>query len=339
MAILAGLLLLSAGAAYTQSRAIVTAALPAEETGKARIWIPGVKGVLEMDVGASSWKRLVRSDGLETKLEAMERPDNLLITAFLQKVNFSASAENCRKDWWPKTKKNPLKRENLRETDVKDGIARVEFVIHRFRDAPVEQKNIHAYLGSGNLCAEVHLSKVQFQPEDQKLFEDVLSTVHLLPDEKADEAADGGSDALLYVAQGSQYYLKRDFHEAAKFYQKALDLEKQKRTLPSDVFRVLVDNLGMAYGISGKLDRAKETLAYGIAQDPEYPMFYYNMACTYGEMDKMEAALEQLRLAYKYRANMIAGEGPLPNPLTDDSFRKFVGNETFVQAVREMQKP
>ena len=100
----------------------------------------------------------------------------------------------------------------------------------------------------------------------------------------------------------------------------------------------MVDNLGMAYAFTGKLDKAKEIFAYGISQDPEYPMFYYNMACTYGEMGKMDEAIEQLRLAYKYRANMIPGEGGIPDPLKDDSFRKFVQNEKFVQAVHELQQ-
>ena len=102
-------------------------------------------------------------------------------------------------------------------------------------------------------------------------------------------------------------------------------------------FRVLVDNLGMSYGMSGKLSQAKATFEYGLTQDPEYPMFYYNLACTYGEMDKMDEALAQLRLAYKYKANVIPGEG-FPDPMKDDSFRHFVGKAEFRNAVREMQK-
>jgi hypothetical protein len=54
-------------------------------------------------------------------------------------------------------------------------------------------------------------------------------------------------------------------------------------------------------------------------------------------MDKMDDALTQLRLAYKYKANMISGE-TLPDPMKDDSFRHFVGKKEFVTAVQEMQK-
>ena len=72
----------------------------------------------------------------------------------------------------------------------------------------------------------------------------------------------------------------------------------------------------MSYGISGDLKAAKETFGYGISEDPEYPMFYYNMACTYGEMDNMEKAIEYLRLAFARKDNMIQGE-KFPDPATD----------------------
>jgi predicted Zn-dependent protease len=140
-----------------------------------------------------------------------------------------------------------------------------------------------------------------------------------------------------YLAEGSQLYLARNYPAAAERYQKALDLEKQDRTLNKSLFRVLVDNLGMSYGMTGKLSNAQGTFEYGITQDPEYPLFYYLLACTYGEMGKMDESLEQLRFAYKYKANVIPGES-LPDPLGDDSFRKFVKDKKFVAAVRELQQ-
>ncbi len=54
-------------------------------------------------------------------------------------------------------------------------------------------------------------------------------------------------------------------------------------------------------------------------------------------MDRMNEALEQLRLVYKYKANMISGE-TLPDPLKDNSFRHFVDKPEFVKAVHQMQK-
>ena len=138
-------------------------------------------------------------------------------------------------------------------------------------------------------------------------------------------------------ATASKAFLQQDYPEAAKSYQKVLDLEKNKRTLSKKYFLVLVDNLGMSYGISGKLDKAKNIFEYGLTQYSDYPLFYYNLACTYGEQKKMDEAIAQLRTAFKYKANVLDGE-TMPDPLKDDSFRYFVDKKEFVDAVHDMQK-
>ncbi len=166
---------------------LVTAPAFAQQpsVSKAQISIPKVKGVLEIDVGPTTWEAQVRSDGKETQLKAMSRKDNLLISAFLQKVNFPASAEKCRAEWWPGTEhSSQFKLQDIRQSE-KDQIAIVEYMIPEVQGRPIRQKSVHAYLGARDLCAEIHLSKVLWDPADQKLFDDVLATVRLLPDESA----------------------------------------------------------------------------------------------------------------------------------------------------------
>ena len=118
---------------------------------------------------------------------------------------------------------------------------------------------------------------------------------------------------------------------------KALDLEKENRTLDKTIWKVLVDNLGMAYGITGKLDKAKATFEYGISKDPDYPLFYYNMACTYGEMKNRDKAIEYLKLAFARKENMIEGE-EMPDPATDSSFERFMNDERFLAALKELKE-
>jgi tetratricopeptide (TPR) repeat protein len=138
------------------------------------------------------------------------------------------------------------------------------------------------------------------------------------------------------MREGSTYYLDRNFKKAIGPYQKALDLEKEKRTLSDTLWKVLVDNLGMSYGISGNLKKAKETFEYGISKAPDYPLFYYNLACTYGEMDEMDRAIEQLRLAFARKENMIPGEH-IPDPARDSSFSRFLNNPKFQAALKELE--
>ena len=147
--------------------------------------------------------------------------------------------------------------------------------------------------------------------------------------------AQDGKTALQYLEEGSSYYVRHDFKRAIPPYQKALELEKEHPTLDKTLWKVLVDNLGMAYGISGDLRKAKEIFAYGISKDPDYPLFYYNMACTYGEMKEMEKAIEYLKLAFERKKNMIRGEH-MPDPATDSSFARFMKNETFLNALKEL---
>lgn len=148
---------------------------------------------------------------------------------------------------------------------------------------------------------------------------------------------DAQSQAMRYLEQGSAHYIRQDFRKAIGFYSKALELEKKQPTLEKTMWRVLIDNLGMAYGISGDLAKAKETFEYGLSKDPAYPMFYYNLACTYGEMNDIENAIANLGLAFRHKDNAIPGEG-MPNPATDSSFKRFLGNERFRTLLREIEQ-
>lgn len=154
-------------------------------TGEAQLSLAKTRGVLVLNVGNANWE--TRTNGKETQLRALDRGDHLLITAFLQKVKFPASAEECRAKWWPMTEKSaPMKRDQLRQYE-KGGIAVVDYLVTEFRGNPVRQRVTHAYLGGSDLCAEVHLSKWQFVPDDEKLFDSVLDTVQLQLDQSPAE--------------------------------------------------------------------------------------------------------------------------------------------------------
>ena len=157
-----------------------------------------------------------------------------------------------------------------------------------------------------------------------------------LRSQQAGETATANSVTAL-VGRGNQLYLAENYKGAIGPYQRALDLEKQKATLTPALFRALVDNLGMSYGMTGDLNRAKETFEYGISRDPTYPIFHYNQACTYAEMDDLNSALAELSLAYKYKQNMNAGE-EFPDPRIDDSFQRYMKNPRFLDFLASAEK-
>jgi tetratricopeptide (TPR) repeat protein len=142
--------------------------------------------------------------------------------------------------------------------------------------------------------------------------------------------------AMEYFKAGSVFYLKKDFKNAIDPYSKALELEKKQSSLSKPFWYVLVDNLGMSYGITGDLKKARETFEYGLSKDDKYPMFYYNLACTYAELNDLDSTLRHLKRAFEYRQNVLAGEA-MPDPAKDDSFQRFMQNERFLTVLTELK--
>src|SRR5262249_44004987 len=73
-------------------------------TEPARMSIPGIRGVLELNPGATLSHSILREENV-AYLEALGRSDHLLVTAFLQHVSFTATPEKCRDERWPRSEK------------------------------------------------------------------------------------------------------------------------------------------------------------------------------------------------------------------------------------------
>jgi len=141
-----------------------------------------------------------------------------------------------------------------------------------------------------------------------------------------------------HLKDGMAAYQNGDFKKAATALKAALaELLPEPNFEGSTAWRVLIDNLGMAQGISGDLKSAKATFDYGVSKDSDYPMFHYNLACVFAEGKQRDEAIGELRQAFKLKNNMIAGER-FPNPARDDSFARFMKDKTFLAALDEFRK-
>src|ERR1044072_6489691 len=72
----------------------------------------------------------------------------------------------------------------------------------------------------------------------------------------------GDPETRRLMEEASRHFLERDYKKAAPLYRAALDREKRDRTLSDSLWGVLLDDLGMSYGISGDLKKAKATFEY-----------------------------------------------------------------------------
>lgn len=298
---------------------------------------------IEIAYPGKTWALTIKSRGFEIKqkqtkpdgdgvmIAATNEENGLIMTVYLEKAAGKGGSKECRDYYWGKAKNSPLPKTDIKMSELNE-MALVEYIMPSFQGRTLNQKNVNAYLAKDGVWIDIHISKVLFKPEEWSLFREVLDSVSFKEGSTPNTST---PNSLELFAYGSQFYLARDYKNAIKWYQKALDLEKTKPSMEKKLWYVLVDNLGMAYGISGDLANAKTTFEYGISQDPSYPLFHYNLACTYGEMGDLDKAMTSLRKAFENKQRMLAGEH-IPNPRTDSSFRKFLKNENFSKLLEEL---
>ena len=143
------------------------------------------------------------------------------------------------------------------------------------------------------------------------------------------------SNIYAHVYLGQTLFRQERYAEAVTPFEKVRDLERNGTKLSSDQHRILIDQLAMAYGISGELKKARALLQEAIRQDSAYPLNYYNLACASAESGDKEEMLANLSLAFQHKDGLLKGE-QMPNPRTDSSFQRFAQDRDFILLVKKL---
>jgi len=159
-------------------------------------------------------------------------------------------------------------------------------------------------------------------PEAEKSFVDIVRD-H--PDNIA---------AQMYL--GQTLFREEKFAAAVVPYEKVRTLEKSGAKLTLVQHRILVDQLAMAYGISGRSADSKALLQEGVRNDPDYPLNYYNLACVAADENDKPAVLKNLSLAFQHRPQVLPGE-QMPDPASDPSFKKYSQDADFKALVARVK--
>jgi len=199
-------------------------------------------------------------------------------------------------------------------------LALESYRIEKVGDISLQQQNEFGFYGDKSTCAEVHLSKARYTNADAAQIENALKLFKFEPGYEP--------TAHDYSLLGTVYFSgTHNSAAAAVYYQRAFD------TLPPtpenlNTRRVITDQLAMSYGISGDIDRSRKVNEAAIARDPDYPLYYYNLACADAEKGNADAAREHLQQAFDRRHNTLPHE-QFPDPSSDDSLAKLKDNAQF----------
>ncbi len=183
-------------------------------------------------------------------------------------------------------------------------------------------RNSFSFYGDQRLCGELHISQVAEKIDKPTNFDDQLKELKVIPDYQSTAQDLARLGSILYESM-------KDYGAAAAYYESAVQLLPFPTTSPQrTVFRYLNDQLALSLGLSGNLKRSREVNQAAIAVDPDYPLYYYNLACVDAEERNVAEAQHHLQQAFARRANTIPGES-LPDPTKDDSFQKLRKDKSF----------
>jgi hypothetical protein len=180
---------------------------------------------------------------------------------------------------------------------------------------------VRAFVATGGICGDLDFySNAPIGPEDADM-KKILATYRL------DESyIPKFNDVLLYA---QTLYKARMYGAAAPVFEMALTkVDENPSSSVKTMRRVVTDQAGMSYGMSGDLSKARALFEKAAAEDPDYPMYYYNLACADAEEKNLAGARVNLQKAFDRKTNVVPGEN-MPDPTTDDSFLPYRQNKDF----------
>lgn len=179
--------------------------------------------------------------------------------------------------------------------------------------------SVRGFLATGDLCGDLEIygsdPNVISDPDLKKIWESYRLDPQYVPQ---------FNDVFVYA---QTLYQNQLYQAAAPIFEQALS----KLTDGRDQItwrRVATDQAGIAYGLAGNIPKARALFDAAIAKDPDYPIYYYNLACADAEEKKLADARAHLQQAFARKANVIQGE-TMPDPTKDDSFLPYRDNKEF----------
>jgi hypothetical protein len=121
----------------------------------------------------------LQSDG-RAYLLAENQKTNVTLSVYLERVPGAATETDCDENQKQRLDQKVEFKRDMVATKKAAGMTIVEYTIPEFNGVPVQQRNLFACLPKDDVYVDIHLSKVSFKTQDEKLFSDVLDSAHFV---------------------------------------------------------------------------------------------------------------------------------------------------------------
>ncbi len=291
-----------------------------------KLALPAHRGQLQWSAeGFKVVESSAKPNGREIGIRGREDSGRLTFLGFLFLVQEPAPLTNakCRDNALePAKKENPTLKIVGTTEIARPGALPVSVVTYTARGNNGKTVySVRGFVAKGDICGDLEFyANAAISAEDVDL-KKIFASYRL-----DENYAPRFSDVLLYA---QILYDARMYKAAAPVFEMALaKVDENPGASARTMKRVVTDQAGMSYGMSGDAAKARAIFEKATAEDPDYPMYYYNLACADAEEKNLAGAQSNLQKAFARRANVIPGES-MPDPMTDDSFTPYRDNREF----------
>jgi tetratricopeptide (TPR) repeat protein len=295
-----------------------------QSNGNYTLAIPTHKGQLNWNAGGFETAQVsAKPNGAEIGVRAKDASNQFSLLGFLFLFPEQApmTSAKCRDGVMePVKKSNPTIQIAASSQMARPDGPPLELVAY-VRQGPNEKLvySVRGFLAIDDLCGDLEIYGDDVSVISDPNLKKIWDSYHLDP-----QYVPEFNDVFQYA---QILYGTNRFQAAAPIFEQALakiknDDEQLKWR------RITTDQAGIAYGLAGNIPKARTLFNEALAKDPDYPMYYYNLACADAQENKLADARAHLQQAFARKGNMLKGE-TMPEPATDDSFLPYRDNKEF----------
>lgn len=301
-----------------------------------KLALPEHKGQLQWAAnGFESLQTSARPNGQEMGIRTREASGRLNSLGFLFLVPADAplTSEKCRDGALAQERANNPGLRILSTTGIErpDGLPVSQVVYTSPGREGGTQFTVRGFVATADLCGDLEFYASEPISAADADLKAIFSSLRL------DPAYTPGFPDVLYYAQ--ILYQNEQYKPAAALLEQALALVPDNGAPFGSARiakRVVTDQAATSYGMIGDFGAARSILREAIAADPDYPLYYYNLACADAGEKKLTEALRHLREAFARKADLNPQE-TMPDPTRDESFLPYRSNGVFWAAVEKLK--
>lgn len=145
-----------------------------------KLHLPETTWALEVSLPDFSVSRNVLSqDGSAARLDASIESKGFMLTIMLATAPQEATSKELRELGANALKKSPVEKDGFKLSEYRE-FPMLEYLVKEFRGVKLNQKHYNAYVSRDGVWVDIHLSKTDFGPGDEKRFFALLDSVKIV---------------------------------------------------------------------------------------------------------------------------------------------------------------